>query len=191
VAHEALASPLVLHKPPDRLSLKSPSNPRIVRSQLPELKAIISGGQTGADSAGIRVGRSIGLATGGFAPLGFRTLEGLSPWLGTDYGLVESWSASYKPRTLRNVFASDATVRIARDFESSGERCTWSAIVKYNKPYFDVRFGEYGCRPEFIVWLIRLGVEVLNVAGHSESTCPGIGIFAEDFLRNALCETNT
>lgn len=195
------------------LPLRPPTNPRIVNPQLPLLEAVISGGQTGSDQAGIRAARRLGLATGGYAPRGWRTLDGPAPWLGTEFGLVEHWSSDYPPRTASNVHDSDATVRIASDFLSTGERCTLKAILKYKKPYLDVAVssGSIWCfRADgdaslndpawadpttsvsgpgdafFRAFLIKYNIKVLNVAGNSNRTAPGIGALAEEFLMWAL-----
>lgn len=183
---------------PDPLRLKDPTSPRNVRSCLPKLVALISGGQTGVDIAALRAAAKLGLATGGYAPLGWRTSRGPRPTLGSEYGLVECWSASYPARTARNVFAACATLRIASDFDSSGEICTQKAIRRYKKRYFDVRTDDVfyvnprymRCVPELIAFLMREEVRVLNVAGNSEETSPGIEAAAERFLVTALAEVS-
>jgi hypothetical protein len=172
-----------------------------VHPLLTGLEAVISGGQTGADQAGIRVARGLGLQTGGYAPLGFRTLAGPAPWLGAEYGLVENWTPEYAARTARCVFAADATVRIAQTLASAGELCTLRQIQKYKKPHLDVEVssGAIWCAkadgdaclglsaPDFLRdFLVRHRVRVLNVAGNSEGTAPGIGAASERFLRLAL-----
>lgn len=180
---------------PANLRLKDLKSPRNVRSYLPELVALISGGQTGIDQAALRAAVKLGLATGGYAPLGFRTLDGPRPDLGTEYGLVECWSANYASRTARNVFAADATIRIASNFDSNGERCTLKAIERYRKPHFDIRVEHLYSDPHFLVaipelilFLAHHRVRILNVAGNSEQTAPGIGQAAEYFLILALGE---
>jgi hypothetical protein len=50
------------------------------------LERVISGGQTGVDQAALRVAKAIGLATGGWAPLGWETEDGPASWL-AGYGL--------------------------------------------------------------------------------------------------------
>ena len=45
------------------------------------LTTIISGGQTGADQAGLLAAQALGLQTGGWAPHGWRTDAGPAPWL--------------------------------------------------------------------------------------------------------------
>ena len=88
------------------------------------LRKIISGGQTGADRAGLAAAALLGLETGGTAPQGYRTMEGSDFDLRDTFGLKEHWSSAYPPRTECNVKDSDGTIRIARDFDSAGERLT-------------------------------------------------------------------
>ena len=154
---------------------------------------VISGGEQGADVAGIRAAKRLGLKTGGYAPRGWTTLDGPAPWL-KDYGLVEHSSPGYAPRTAANVRAADATVRFASNFASSGERCTRAAIIRFAKPHHDVQFVP-SLPPTFLdearindfrAFLTAHNVRILNVAGNSEITSPGIGAFVEAFLVRAL-----
>ena len=157
------------------------------------LRKIISGGQTGADQGGLRAGRALGLETGGWAPPGWRTLDGPAPWL-ADYGLVESTQSgvgNYAARTRLNVRDSDATVRFARDFHSPGERCTLRAIDKHAKPHLNVTEWDLLAPPEFGTYKFRVFIQqfdvgVLNVAGNSEQRAPGIAAAVERFLVFAL-----
>lgn len=180
---------------------------RRVREDLPDLVAIVSGGQTGADACGLRAGRRLGLKTGGHAPEGWKTLDGPAPWLGTEFGLVE-FGRDYPPRTARNVHRSDATCRLAEDFLSPGERCTLKAITKYGRPYLDISLsrssgslrvvhgydpgtgarasGEEQAAQLLVDFLRRHKVRILNVAGNSLKTAPGIDLVAEEFLVHAL-----
>lgn len=73
------------------------------------LQMVISGGQTGADQAGISAARFLDYATGGRAPKGFLTEEGLAGWL-ADFGLHASPVESYKSRTYHNVIHADGTL---------------------------------------------------------------------------------
>lgn len=180
---------------------------RSVRNDLPLLEAIVSGGQTGADIAGLRAAVRLGLATGGHAPRGWLTQDGPNHRLGTVFGLVEGpWD--YTGRTKANVRDACATVRFAQDFLSPGERCTIKAIQAFKKPHLDVGFsnlftvkslwcgqprdtGYLNVTPEFAAsyfreFLIRHDVRVLNVAGNSARTAPGIEGAVEAFLVRAL-----
>jgi hypothetical protein len=77
------------------------------------ISKIISGGQTGADQAGLFAARLLGIETGGFVPLGYMTEAGPAPWL-KEYGLVETPHREYQYRTVLNVQHSDATVVFGR-----------------------------------------------------------------------------
>lgn len=74
------------------------------------LVTIVSGGQTGADRAGLRAAREMGLRTGGWMPKGFRTEEGADPETAQKYGLQEMPTTGYKERTMANANMGDATV---------------------------------------------------------------------------------
>ena len=146
------------------------------------LVKVVSGGQTGADQAGLKAAQALGLATGGWVPKGCRTLDGPSPWLVSLYDCREHTSDKYPPRTYANVRDSDATLRFAKNWHSPGERCTLKAIQMYHKPYLDIPL----CGPPNIKmvwsWLNRLHIHTLNIAGNSTRTCPGIEEFTFAFL---------
>lgn len=82
------------------------------------LEKIISGGQLGADIAGLRAAKALGLATGGTAPVGFRNSSGAqNSALAVQYGLQECEGAQdlpipaqYVMRSKANVDNSDGTV---------------------------------------------------------------------------------
>lgn len=149
---------------------------------------IISGGQTGVDQAGLRVARRFGLETGGWAPHGWITLDGPKREELSAFGLVEH-AGSYSARTEANVRDSDATIRIASHWGSAGERCTLRAITKHGKPSIDFSVRRFEVIPidcELHVFLEKHNIKILNVAGNSEQTSPGIGRIAEEFLCDVL-----
>lgn len=150
------------------------------------LRKVISGGQSGVDVAALRAAKRAGLQTGGTMPRGWMTIDGPRPGYATEFGLVEHpFSASYPPRTLANVLEADATLRIAADFESAGERCTWAAIVRARSRHLDVQLDELiaAIRPEVVArWIVDKEIATLNVAGNSERTTLGIERFAESYL---------
>lgn len=148
------------------------------------LKKIISGGQTGADQAGILAGHKAGLETGGMMPKGFRTLDGPNPEFARLYGLIGSISSDYPSRTIYNVVNSDATIRFAKNFSSRGEICTLKAIEKYNKIWIDVEIANPPLfRSKAVAeWIVSLKIKVLNVAGNSEKTAPGICQWVQEYL---------
>lgn len=157
-----------------------------------QVEKIISGGQTGADEAGLIAAKSLGLQTGGWMPAGFRTLEGRKHEFKTIYNIQQHTSFSYAPRTFLNVKESDATVRFATNFDSSGEKCTLKAITQYDKPYFDVDINKTlePQKIQFISWLKCNSIKTLNVAGNSEQTSPGITQTVVDFLKSVLLYNN-
>lgn len=152
------------------------------------LRKVISGAQTGVDIAALWAAKRVGIATGGFVPRGCRTLDGDKPERIGMFQLTELPVHSYPNRTFRNVELGDATMRIAKDFNSPGELCTGKAIVKYYKPYLDVpwhtdEIPRTDVRiDEAASWIIENKVEVLNVAGNSEQTAPGIEMQVRSWL---------
>lgn len=132
------------------------------------LKKVISGAQTGADVAGLEVAKKFGLETGGTMPFGFKSHAGPKPEFQEMYGICAHFSSSYVPRTRENVKNSDATIRLAFDFESSGEICTLKAINRFKKPYFDVDLNDPLPVSDVIEWLEKENVKTLNIAGNSE-----------------------
>jgi hypothetical protein len=100
---------------------------------------VISGAQVGADIAGLRAAKACGIPTGGWMPKGFRTLNGpLDPAVVEEFGLSETESPGYPMRTEKNVVSSDATIRLAHDWFSAGERLTLKLIEKHARPRLDV-----------------------------------------------------
>lgn len=144
------------------------------------VEKVISGGQSGADLAGVTSAKKNGLQTGGWMPNGFRNQFGYFPEYKDLFNMQEHESPEYPPRTECNVVESDGTIRFAVVWNSAGERLTLSLIKKHNKPHIDVKRG---VTPEkVLVWLIENNIRVLNVAGNSERTAPGIGKITENFL---------
>lgn len=133
------------------------------------LTKIISGGQTGADQAGLAAAKLLGLATGGTAPFGYRTDKGPnSKLLRHTYGLLQSTSREYGPRTIANVREADGTV-VFGNLDSPGSKLTIAQCIKQDKPVF--------ANPtalELRTWVDEKHIHVLNVAGNRESTNPGI-----------------
>lgn len=159
------------------------------------IKKVISGFQTGVDIAAIRAASELGIPTGGFIPKGFKTLQGRHPEYAKLYNAIEHSSSSYKERTWDNVLSSDGTLRIASNFNSSGEKCTLKAILAHSKPYYDINIDIYTksfSQSKDVVnymvmkWIRDNKISVLNVAGNSEETSPGIEEQAEKLVHDLL-----
>lgn len=139
---------------------------------------VISGGQTGVDRGGLEAALKLGIAIGGFAPLGWRAEDGVIPMKFRRH-MQMMGDANYRLRTERNVLLSDATLIYSGDcMASPGTRFTIDICKKEKKPWFDV-VSEINIfqEEEDGYWHMAKMLEsfsVLNVAGPRESGTPGI-----------------
>lgn len=140
---------------------------------------IISGGQTGADIAGLIAGKLLGLQTGGTAPAGYRTENGSNQDL-IKYGVIEHKSANYQPRTIENVRNSDGTVWFGNQ-NSPGGKLTINTCIKLKKPHI-INPSKTQLRD----WIERKFIRVLNCSGNRESTNIGIQEHVKNFLIEVL-----
>ena len=129
------------------------------------LRKIISGGQTGADRTGLECARKLGLETGGTAPRDWRTENGPDPSL-EKFGLTQSSSSSYPPRTRANVRNSDATVWFGT-VGSPGYWCTIGASGNSGLPFY-----QNPTPSEFKKLADRFAV--INIAGNRASKNPRV-----------------
>lgn len=122
-----------------------------------------SGGQTGIDQLSLEIAKSLGIPTGGMAPKNYKTETGNNPLLAEAYGLTESTSTNYYPRTRHNIEHSDLTV-VLGDVSSPGSRATVRICHEVGKPVLQ--------NPTAMqLWqqLNSLQVQTLNVAGNRAS----------------------
>ena len=148
------------------------------------LERVISGGQTGADQGGLEGAKEAGIETGGMAPRGYRTSSGPQPDLRRRFGLEESQSAYYSPRTRTNVRNSTGTV-IFGDPHSPGSRLTSRLCREYQKPCLKIPYPSSTSdspRDALAVWCLVNCVETLNVAGNREERNPGIQAFVRGVI---------
>jgi len=150
------------------------------------VEKVISGAQTGADLSGLITAKKLGIKTGGKMPNGFKNHTGPHPEYAEEYGMEEHDSPYYPPRTQWNVVNSDATIRFALNFDSPGERCTLKFIKANNKPHLDINVLFLPRVEEVKQWLEDNNVKILNIAGNSEKSAPGIGIIVQKFLTEVL-----
>lgn len=153
---------------------------------MPQVRKLVSGGQTGADRGGLDAAVILGLDHGGWCPRGRRAEDGCIP---PGYGLRETASRDYAVRTEMNVIDSDATLIIGRGRLAGGSALTARLSAAHGKPWLRVDLdtmsaGDAARRVR--AWLGGLAVSVLNVAGPRESERPGIGEAARDLLVEAL-----
>ena len=147
---------------------------------------VISGGQTGADQAGLIAARRFGIPTGGWTPKDFLTSAGPAPELAREFGLQEH-SGGYADRTEANVRLADGTLRFAASFETLGEKCTLKWLLHHGKPYLDIDRAAPPPVEEVTAWIKKHNIKVLNVAGNvepksKEAKESGITEFVIDYL---------
>ena len=129
---------------------------------------VISGGQTGADLAGLMIAKDLKIETGGWAPKEWKTSKGPQKKLLEGYNLKES-EEDYAGRTWRNVKDSNATIRLAVDFDSLGEKCTMDAINYFKKPWIDIDLLNLKPIQEVIEFLVLVKPSILNIAGNTQN----------------------
>lgn len=129
------------------------------------IEKIVSGGQTGADQAGLDLAIELGIPHGGWVPKGRKTEAGRLP---DKYRLKETTSTSYPQRTLMNVIDSDGTIIISHGKISGGSAVTKALAAKHRKPCLHINLNEIGL-PEAATavanWIDSRQIKVLNVAG--------------------------
>jgi len=149
------------------------------------LKKIISGGQTGADRAGLEAALALNIPTGGFCPKGFMTETGCDVSL-KKFKLKETATCKYEERTIKNILHSDGTVIFCKldsgnRIIGEGTQLTYAVALNNNKPVI-----VNPSRKKFLSWLEKNKIEILNVAGNRESQNPGISEKTKKFLVKAL-----
>lgn len=136
---------------------------------------IISGGQTGADRAGLDFALDNNILIGGWCPKGRRSEDGIIP---LKYTLLETSSSAYPQRTRQNVLDSDATLIFTYRAPQGGTALTIKYAIKYKKPHLVLDFSLYKSLNELayaiIIWLWKIKPNILNIAGPRASECPQI-----------------
>lgn len=139
------------------------------------IRRVISGGQTGADMAGLLAARECGIETGGIAPRGYRTENGFNLQL-KEFGLKESASSAYPPRTQANITNSDLTLIISpKSPLIGGSALTKQLCLNHRKPYYHIRFGEDGFYKNLnsaVEWVHFRKHDTINIAGSRGSHYP-------------------
>ena len=138
------------------------------------IKKIISGGQTGADQAGLDAAIVCGILHGGSIPKGRKTENGI---LDSRYKLDELESSSYGVRTEKNVTDSDGTVIFSQGPLTEGSLLTRHKAEFHNKPVLHLDFTAYQLE-ESVILLDRFirenQIAILNIAGPRASKDPQI-----------------
>ena len=139
---------------------------------------IISGSQTGADIAGLKVAKKYGFETGGFIPKGFVTLDGPKPLYANLYNIQETKTNDYPTRTGLNVKHSDCTIWLdattlppkdGEDRFSRGKLCTFKFIKLHKKPFKDININNLPNVEKLAKWIVYNNFNIINIAGNSEN----------------------
>ncbi|RMH62085.1 MAG: hypothetical protein D6678_01795 [Zetaproteobacteria bacterium] len=141
------------------------------------LHTIVSGGQTGVDRAALDAALATGLAIGGWCPRGRKALDGIIP---EKYPLKETPSSAYAQRTQWNVRDSDGTLILCDHAPTGGTALTIRHCIQLSKPHLILQLPtrrqatEADNTPQFLNWLHRHHIGVLNVAGPRENVTGNI-----------------
>jgi len=151
-------------------------------------REIVSGGQTGADRAGLDWAIDREKPHGGWCPAGRLAEDGTIP---ERFQLKEAPTESYALRTEWNVRDSDATVIFSIGPElTGGSELTREFARARGKVCLHLSKAKTGSAaaagPQLRDWVEANFIEVLNIAGPRESTEPGIGAFVRAVLDAAF-----
>lgn len=148
---------------------------------------IISGGQTGADRAGLDVAIALGLDYGGALPKGRLTEEGP---LDCRYNrMQELKSDDYSVRTKENVLSSDATVVFTFRKAGRGSLLTLKLAKQANKPTLHIDLDQHSDAESILIlekWLTEIHPAILNIAGSRESKAEDIYLRVYKILNSVL-----
>ena len=146
------------------------------------LVRIISGGQNGADEAGLLAAKDLGIPTGGTATKGFKTTLGPKPEQAEQFGLTANQTTNYLARTRTNVYNADGTVIFSQTPElSGGSKRTYEFAIEYGQTPHVVTGTGPKAQAAFLKWLEDENIRTLNVAGSRLWERAGVLRGKEDF----------
>jgi hypothetical protein len=129
------------------------------------IEKIISGGQTGADRAGLDAAIELDIPHGGWIPKGRKTEDGGLP---EKYHLKEMPTGSYEARTEQNVIDSDGTLIVSHGKLNGGSAMTRRLAKKHKRPWMHVDLEKtsfFKAAMDVRDWVEQNQIKVLNVAG--------------------------
>ena len=150
------------------------------------LEKIISGGQTGADRAGLDVAINAGFPCCGWCPKGRKAEDGEIP---AKYPLQETKSSDYRVRTEQNVKDSDGTVIFTFGEVTGGSALTIKFAKKHKKPFLSIDLSNEDIAllsKRVLDWIKQENIRILNLAGSRESKSPGIYVKVCNILATVL-----
>ena len=138
------------------------------------IEKIVSGGQTGADRAGLDAAIELDIPHGGWIPKGRKTEDGGLPG---KYLLKEMPNGGYAARTEQNVIDSDGTLIVSHGKLNGGSAKTRRFAKKHKRPWMHVDLEKtnfFKAAMDIRDWVEKNRIKVLNVAGPRGSKDPGI-----------------
>jgi putative molybdenum carrier protein len=155
-----------------------------------KIARVVSGGQTGADRAGLDAAIAAGLPYGGWCPLGGWAEDLPEPpgLLAAYPQLRETPTDSLQQRTAWNVRDSDATLIVwPAGVSSPGSGLTLRLAGELERPVVVADPGDVGAAGAARAWLETLPDGItLNVAGPREGHAPGLYAAARRVLDELL-----
>ncbi|MCP3873235.1 MAG: hypothetical protein GY699_08800 [Desulfobacteraceae bacterium] len=137
------------------------------------IKKIISGGQTGADIAGIDAAISCNIPYGGWLPKGRKAENGIVPEKYTDFQVMTR--GGYPKRTEQNIIDSDGTIIFTYGKLAGGSSLTKKFAVKNNRPWLHIDLdAEENPVTKIKNWIVDWDIKIVNIAGKSASKAPTI-----------------
>lgn len=152
------------------------------------LSKVISGGQTGADRAGLDAALESGFPIGGSCPVGRMAEDGP---INDTYTLTEI-GGGYRQRTKQNVIDSDGTAIFYESYLHGGTEATVLFCIRQGKPYklIDIELVESSRAAELLSEFVReFNVSVLNVAGPRSSSCPAIYRYVKQAIGRVILQS--
>lgn len=124
------------------------------------IKKLFSGGQPGADRAGLMAARKIGIQTGGWVSA--KDFEA-DPWLWYHFdklGMKVNDSSSGR---------SEKNIKVATDFGTRAERKSLKLLLKHEKPFYELNPATNISKvyvKAVANWILRHEIRFLNMSGN-------------------------
>ena len=147
------------------------------------VERVISGGQTGVDRAALDCALEMGIACGGWCPLGRKAEDGP---IDKKYPLTATLSAKYAKRTKWNVRDSDGTLILTCGSPTGGTALTQILAERMHKPLLVVDLLQKPSVANITDWLQDARIRVLNVAGPRAESQPDVYDRVRAFLHQVL-----
>jgi hypothetical protein len=165
------------------LTISRPAITRRKKTMACRLDKVVSGGQTGADRAGLDAAMEAGIPVGGYCPKGRLAEDGTVP---DRYPLTELAKGGYPARTEKNVVESDGTLILNMGKLTGGTKLTAECARKHSKPLLIIPIDGQPSAKGVITWISENNLRILNVAGPRESKCLGLQARSVAFLREVF-----